>query len=141
MIDKVFGGVMTQTVAELEATLERIKSVLVEYDCADADEPYSQLHERVRELAMCDRELHAELDRRKMEATYKLFTPLGVKIIVLKRELKEVDGKRTSFWVFTPHGKTQNVEERNKPIKGTHLKAATWVAAEFYNGATKIVLV
>ncbi len=140
MKEPIYGGVMTQTVAELRQNLERIKDVLVKYHCADANEPYDQLHERVRELVMCDNELHAELERRNMEATFKITTELnGVKTIKLTREFKDVDGVRTAFWVFTPHGKTQNIEERNKPIKGSPLKAATWVAAEFYGGATKIV--
>lgn len=136
MSSTVYGGVMTQTVSYLTLQLVCIRAALAENGHARPDEELDQLHERVRELAQRNKR---EKQEQKMEARFKITCPGGTKVIVLTREFKEVNGKKTPFWIFTPHGKTQNAEERNKPISGTPLKAATWVAAEFYGGATKIV--
>lgn len=136
MSGTVYGGVMTQTVTYLTNQLICIREALAENGYAQPDEELGQLHERVRELAQRNKRERRET---KMEVQFKITTPGGTKTIALVREFKEVNGKRTAFWIFTPHGKTQNAEERNKPISGTPLKAATWVAAEFYGGATKIV--
>lgn len=136
MNDPVYGGVMTQTVSYLTLQLVLIREILIAHGYARTDEDIGQLHERVRELVQCSKRERREM---QMEAKFKITTPSGTKIIALVREFKEVNGKKTPFWIFTPHGKTRNAEERNKPVSGTPLKAATWVAAEFYGGATKIV--